>query len=139
IWRRVQKLGLTRLYHENNDFKNCVQQCSSLALIPINKIDSAWADILEIWPMDNTDAVDLKNYIYDTWISASPTTLFGRITWNQYGIVRGRTNNAAEGFHNKLNSKINKTNPSFWEVVSVLKKIQIYSDIELRRIMAGEN
>ncbi|KAG0436796.1 hypothetical protein DMUE_4047, partial [Dictyocoela muelleri] len=137
IWRRVQKLGFTKLYHDNNDFKNCVQQCSAVALIPINLFDSAWADILRIWPMNNTDVVNLKNYIYDTYISASLTILFGRNKWNQYEIVRSRTNNAAEGFHNKLNSKINKSNPSFWEVVSVIKKIQIYSGIELRRIMAG--
>ncbi|KAG0437258.1 hypothetical protein DMUE_3794, partial [Dictyocoela muelleri] len=63
IWRRVQKLGLVSVYHENINFKNCVQLCSSLALVPMEEIDNAWAHILSLWPIEIPGAVILKNYI----------------------------------------------------------------------------
>lgn len=81
--------------------------------------------------------MELKEYITDTWISFSDGSLFNRLIWNQFGVVRGRTNNVAEGFHSALNKKMNKTTTSFWEVANVLKKMHCYAEIELRRLVGG--
>jgi hypothetical protein len=94
-----------------------------LPIIPIEKIDLAWDHIFSLWNKDNPAVVDLVRYIERTWLSATGVTLFSRETWCQYGVLRIRTNNAAEGFHCKLNRRINKSRPSFWEVATVIKQI----------------
>lgn len=137
IWRRVQSLGLTELYHEDSSFRHCVQLCSALPLIPLEKIDEAWDYILQCWTTDNPSVTALKRYIEENWLLRSDGSLFSRETWNHFGDLRGRTNNSAEGFHVKLNKKINKSTASFWEVGYILKQIQIHSNIELRRLVGG--
>ncbi|KAG0441780.1 hypothetical protein DMUE_0796 [Dictyocoela muelleri] len=122
---------------ENLNFKNCVQLCSYLALIQTYDIEIAWESISILWPEDNMNALELKDYIYNTWLSNRNETLFSRQTWNHYGILRRRTNNSAEGFHSKLNKKINKYTASFWEIGTVIKSIQIQSEFELRRLLGG--
>jgi hypothetical protein len=42
--------------------------------------------------------------------------LFNRDVWSHHGILRGRTNNAAEGFHSKLSKLINKKKLVFFRI-----------------------
>lgn len=137
IWRRVQNLGLVSLYKSDDNFQRCIHLTSSLPLVPLVEVDTAWAYIQSCWPTNHEQTLELKEYIYRTWISVSDGSLFDRVVWNQFGVVRGRTNNVAEGFHSALNKKINKTATSFWEVGSLLKKIHSYADVELRRLVGG--
>jgi hypothetical protein len=131
------ELRTLTLFHDDLTFKKCVQLTSCLALIPLNSIDSAWRYITSMWPLNISLVDELKSYIQNTWLSNNDESLFSPRTWNKYGIIRGRTNNTAEGFHSKLNKKVNKYTVSFWEIGSILKSIQIHCDIEFRRILGG--
>jgi MULE transposase domain/FLYWCH zinc finger domain len=137
IWRNVQKLGLLSLYHENIQFKKFVQCTSTLPLLPLERVDWSWQYIKSLYPSENTAVLELISYVENTWLAPTGVTLFSRETWHQYGILRGRTNNAAEGFHSKLNRRINKPRVNFWEVSNIILSIQSYSEIEYQRIISG--
>lgn len=122
------------MYNQNGHFAELVQKITALALIPINKIDEAWFILKNSFNFFDKNVIDLLNYIETSWIS-NTRPLFDRSIWSHYGTLRGRTNNAAEGFHSKLNKINNKTNTSFSEVLSTLKEIQISSEIELKRLI----
>lgn len=49
--------------------------------------------------------------------------LFDRDVWSHHGILRGKINNAAEGFHSKINKLINMANLCFSEVLNIFKDI----------------
>ncbi|KAG0439943.1 hypothetical protein DMUE_2097, partial [Dictyocoela muelleri] len=111
LWSRAQRLGLTSFFNTDANFKSCVQLCSALPLISIADIDFAWEYITDRLPIDNPLAVELRDYIFFTWLYNQDESLFSRETWNKFENLRGRTNNAAEGFHHKLNLSLNKPNP----------------------------
>ncbi|KAG0442161.1 hypothetical protein DMUE_0488 [Dictyocoela muelleri] len=136
-WRRVQKQKLVNLFNTDETFYSCIHLCSTLPLVPLEEIDTARYYILPLWQTGSEDANDLKIYIENTWLNNETSSLFCRNTWNHYGTLRVRTNNSAEGFHNKLNSMVNKNNASFGEIGSILKKIQVHNTSELARIVSG--
>jgi hypothetical protein len=84
----------------------------------------AWTYIRSIYNFDYENVQSLIEYVEINWISDS-RPLFSREVWSHHGTLRGRTNNAAEGFHSKLNKLINKNNSSFLEILYTLKDIQI--------------
>ncbi|KAG0440994.1 hypothetical protein DMUE_1369 [Dictyocoela muelleri] len=113
LWRGVQKRKLVNLFNTDEKFYSCIHLCSTLPLVPVEEIDTAWDYILSLWPPGSEDANYLKLYIENTWLNNETSTLFCRTTWNHYGTLHVRTNNSAERFHNKLNSMVNKNNASF--------------------------
>jgi hypothetical protein len=136
VWRRVQALGLVSLYNLNGHFAELVQMITAVALVPIDGIDNAWIYVRSIYNFGNENVQSLPKYVEINWISNS-RPLFSRKVWSHYGTLRGRTNNAAEGFHSKLNKLINKNNSSFLEILYTLKDIQISNEVELNRLIAG--
>ncbi|KAG0440465.1 hypothetical protein DMUE_1729 [Dictyocoela muelleri] len=63
--------------------------------------------------------------------------LFSRTIYSHHDYLNIRTNNALEGFHSKLNRAINKSKPSFYEIIDKLKIIMICSEVEIMRILSG--
>jgi hypothetical protein len=78
----------------------------------------------------------LLEYVDNNWL-CNLRPFFSRDVWSNHGILRGRTNNAAEGFHSKLSKLINKTSSCFSEVLNTLKDIQMSNEVELHRLIAG--
>jgi hypothetical protein len=77
----------------------------------------------------------LLEYVDNNWL-CNLRPFFSRDVWSNHGILRGRTNNAAEGFHSKLSKLINKTSSCFSEVLNTLKDIQMSNEVELHRLIA---
>ncbi|KAG0437958.1 hypothetical protein DMUE_3385 [Dictyocoela muelleri] len=122
IWRKINRLGLSTLYEECESFRNSVKSITSLALIPIDHIDHCWSYIVENCNVRSVTLNVFFEYVDTKWINPS-RPLFNREIWSQYGNLRGRTNNSAEGFNSKLNRAIQKSNPNFWEIVDKIKEI----------------
>jgi hypothetical protein len=136
IWRRVQRLGLVSLYNEAGHFADLIQMISALALIPSEDIDNAWMIIRSRFTEYDSNVEFLLEYVDNNWL-CNLRPFFSRDVWSHHGILRGRTNNAAEGFHSKLSKLINKTNSCFSEVLNTLKEIQMSNEVELHRLIAG--
>lgn len=63
---------------------------------------------------------------------------FSREIWPQYGKLRGRTNNSAEGFDSWINKAVDKNNPKFYDIIHNIKDMQFENKIELSRSTSGE-
>ena len=76
IWRKVQKLGLSNLYHSNQTFRALIRAFKSLPFLPADKILSTHnqlelADIL--LSADNMAKLTiLKKYMRKQWINGDP-------------------------------------------------------------------
>jgi hypothetical protein len=106
-----------------------------LALIPSEDIDNAWMIIRSRFTEYDSNVELLLEYVDNNWL-CNLRSFFSRDVWSHHGILRGRTNNVAEGFHSKLSKLINKTNSCFSEVLNILKEIQMSNEVKLNRLIA---
>jgi hypothetical protein len=109
---------------------------SALALITSEDIYNAWMIIRSKFTEYDSNFELLLEYVDNNWL-CNLRPFFSRDIWSHHSILRRRTNNAAEGFHSKLNKLINKTNLCFSEVLNILKEIQMSNEVELHRLLAG--
>lgn len=106
VLRATKRIGLWRSYNTDNDVKKFVRRLMALPLIPMDRIDDAWLEIVGDAPDPNHPQRDLctelENYIVNTWIDDN--ALFERQLWNHYGEDNDKTSNAAESSHHRINS-----------------------------------
>lgn len=136
IWRRVNHLGLATLFNTNQQFRRCVELITSLALIPRHDIEIGWAFIRDQISNYSWQVDELLDYVENTWLSDN-SSIFHREIWSHYGTIRGRTNNAVEGFHSKINRHINKSQINIYEILQTIKDIQQENACELIRLIGG--
>ena len=133
IWKRVQLLGLTTLYHSNHAVRDFIRKILALPFLPEAEIPTAWHsleedDLLLQHPL----LEDLTTYFSSTWIQgAYPLSM-----WSAYHL-RIRTNNHVEGWHSKLNTNIGRAHPNLHTLVQHLKAEQAETELTLRRARLG--
>ena len=136
LFRKLVSLGLKSRYNNDVNFRHCFECISSLALIPLHDIMNAWIYIQSLLLNPSVETILLFEYVENNWLS-NDRPLFSRDVWSQNGVLRGRTNNALEGLHSKLNRQINKVNPNFFVGVIKLIGVEWEFDVELARILNG--
>ena len=76
-------------------------------------------------PTISSKLLMFKDYFNETWFSNGddgiPVSLFRRWEWNHYENDDNRTYNHNEAYNGKLESIINKADPSIWEFISKIK------------------
>ncbi|CAF3416117.1 unnamed protein product [Rotaria socialis] len=116
IFRRIQALGLTTLYFQNSEIRSCCRKLMALALLPIDKIESSFHSLrVKSSTMLNQELHQLFLYFNHQWLVNVPLKI-----WNVYG-CHHRTNNNCEGFHNRLNQRIQKSHPNIWMFIKLLQ------------------
>lgn len=110
--------------------------CCTLPLVPLNEVLNAWEIIKTTWETEDVGMNNILNFIENTWIFRNHGPIYSPTIWNHHMDLT-RTNNAAEGFHSKLNRCINKPVVSFYEVVFSIKSIQMDCNAEILRLLAG--
>lgn len=63
--------------------------------------------------------------------------LFRRKNCSGFNVIRGRTNNATDGFKSKFNCLMNKNNTNFIEILFINQEIQQVNDFELHILLFG--
>ena len=126
IFRHVQMLGLQTSYQNNIATRKYIRKLMALCYIPDVHIKPLFEDLAMLATCE-----PLKNliaYINNTWITS---LLHGPHRWSVFGMPI-RTNNDVEGWHNKLNKKVNHKSP-FYLLVTALhnEASQIPINIEL--------
>ncbi|CAF4869734.1 unnamed protein product [Rotaria socialis] len=116
IFRRIRALGLTTLYFQNSEIRSCCRKLMALALLPIDKIESSFHSLrVKSSTMVNQELHQLFLYFNHQWLVNIPLKI-----WNVYG-CHHRTNNNCEGFHNRLNQRIQKSHPNIWMFIKLLQ------------------
>ncbi|CAF4389943.1 unnamed protein product, partial [Rotaria magnacalcarata] len=116
IFRRIQVLGLTTLYFQNSEIRSRCRKLMALALLPIDKTESSFHSLrVKSSTMVNQELHQLFLYFNHQWLVNVPLKI-----WNVYG-CHHRTNNNCEGFHNRLNQRIQKSHPNIWMFIKLLQ------------------
>lgn len=119
VWRKIQTIGLTSEYKENQDVARTVRRCAALVHIPPQHIDDAWLTIMEDAPKDNVKLSEFLDYFVEQWLENRTIT---RNIWNVHE-QRHRTNNAVEGWNSKLNTLVGRKAPNIFFLIEKLKTV----------------
>ena len=116
LWRKVQDLGLAPDYMNGALTHKFIRRLFSLPFLPAVSIPHVFTFITLIPNMPPT-LQRLLDYIDHTWIQSN---LWAPAVWSVFNMAI-RTNNDLEGWHRRLNSKPNRNNLPFYQLVELLR------------------
>jgi hypothetical protein len=122
LWRKIQELGLEKLYRTDDSVRMFVRRIVALSFLPVNAITVIWTLLCARAPRQFTGIPEYILYAEQTWISGN--ALFPKQIWNQYDNMGPRTNNHLEGFHAKLNRRFSCAHPNIFKLILVLMDLQ---------------
>jgi hypothetical protein len=117
LFRNLKKIGLVPHYHSNFRVKVLCKRAMSLHLFPSTKIRKVFLKLkkkaanLKIGLLDK-----FFNYIYNNWMQPG---IWSPEAWSVFLQII-RTNNDAEGWHNKINKKGKGARLHFYKLVQML-------------------
>ena len=97
LWRKVQGLGLSSDYKDDEDIRAFIQKTTALSFVPISFVRNAWNAIKANMPQD-ARLQDYSDYLESTWLNG----YFRPQMWNNFSNLGPRTNNHLEGWHNRM-------------------------------------
>lgn len=140
IYRKVQALGLSNDYVNDENLRLQVKILPALAFVPINDVIDAFEEL----QLDNR-LTALVDYFEDTFIGrerrrrrAAP--LFPIQMWNVHDKVEEglpKTNNSVEGWHRAFNRLVAGDHPSPFVLVDVIRREQNHTENQLAQLEAG--
>lgn len=136
IWRKVQEVGMVTEYKNNDEIRLHIRMCAALAYLPLEDLDDGWLTIQESSP-NNEKLQEFYDYYVEQWLQNSTIT---KNMWNCYNKMH-RTNNAVEGWNNRLGHVVSRSHPRVLDLVKHLKEESEQSDFFYRRkelSLAGE-
>ena len=128
VYRKVQVLGLSQFYINQESDRIYIRKLLALAFVPIELIPQTFQGLKYDCPVE---LHALLNYFENYWMEVVDHKL-----WNMYGVQR-RTNNNLEGWHLRLNRAIGKAHANIYEFVSKLITEQGNTETLLSQIAAG--
>ncbi|KAF7685032.1 hypothetical protein CDIK_4219, partial [Cucumispora dikerogammari] len=147
IWRKVQALGLTQLYKENNVFKKMTRMLLNLAFVPEKTVIKSFESIIEATTQDNTDQniqqfIDYFETTYIRKTSQEETKpLFSISLWScNTRIINNspRTTNAVESWHRTIKRKFETPHPNMSKLLDTFQKEEELVTSKLIRSMNGK-
>lgn len=137
IWRKIQLLGLTEMYVNDDDFRLFCGQIDALAFLPVDDVAEGMSYLRDNCP---DEAADLLDYFDSTYVSGQlrprrqqdelrlafrrTPPMFQPARWNQHDVTlanQPRTNNICEGFNNKFMQLVGQDHPTIWKLIEVLQ------------------
>lgn len=116
LWRKVQELGLSTEYRENEDIRLHIRMCAALAFLKPEEVQDGWIEIHSQAP-ESPKLSLFFDYFVENWLE-NPE--FPIKLWSCYQ-RRHRTTNSVEGWNNRLNTLLERPNPRIKDVVMCLK------------------
>ena len=137
IWKKIQALGLSNSYQNDEEFRLFCGAIDALAFLPVNEVSEGMNHLKETCP---DEAKPLLEYFDQTYVTGhlrqrqSPDGLrvivrrtppmFLPKNWNMHDVTvsdQPRTNNISEGWNNKFKALVGYTHPSIWKVIECLQ------------------
>lgn len=136
LWRKVQALGLTARYSDDDAFNRLVRRASALPLVPPHQVDAVWLQAMN--EVNDDAAQQFMDYVTTIYVDAL-TALYPMEIWNQYDNIAGlRTNNHLESWHSVMNRQLNCPHPNIFALIELFKKEQQSNERSLRLLQAGD-
>ena len=146
IHRKIQKLGLSTIYKEDEKARSICPQMMALALLPLNKVEPAFQSLAANHP-ESLD--DLFEYFETFWMETTPIN-----SWNVFEL-KTRTNNNTEGnrsftsssqhsnivlldWHNRFAHRIDKKHPNIWHFIRVLQGEEVRFNQHVQHVQMGK-
>uniref|UniRef100_A0A915ETW7 MULE transposase domain-containing protein n=1 Tax=Ditylenchus dipsaci TaxID=166011 RepID=A0A915ETW7_9BILA len=153
LYRRVQKLSLTRKYKEEGAFTAVFDMLKSLAYIPTTNIHAAFDAVMLRYARnaDGTDKFEVGSsekrfieYFVQTWLGHinDRHPMFPNELWNCFDLTRegnSKTTNSLEAWHNALKLTLGSPDgkrPRFWKWLRQMKKECSLKEAELIRLQS---
>ena len=159
-WRKIQELGLTDLYKEDEEFRHFASMIDSLAFLPIADVEDGIVYLESVCP----DAAQPLLAYFDTTfvrggfrrIPAAPNgqedvpapvlirrtpPLYEPHTWNQHDTTlrnESRTNNFCEGWNNSFRQRVGHDHPSLWLAIECIQQDAVIVCTEIDQEARGQ-
>ena len=114
VWRKACDLGLRTSYLRHGGVHKYIRMCLALPFLPSTHIREAFHS-LEVQAVSQ-GLRGLLTYIKTAWIDGSVAP---PESWSVYGQAI-RTNNDTEGWHRRLNGRVNNSAPPFYQLITLL-------------------
>ncbi|XP_078334484.1 uncharacterized protein LOC111132122 [Crassostrea virginica] len=105
LYRKIQELGLQRAYNERGDVHHFLRLVMALPFLPPEHIEGTYHYLDQRVQTDELN--EFMDYVWRQWFR-HPS--FRVRNWSVY-MLSVRTNNDLEGWHNRLNSRMNSRGP----------------------------
>ena len=117
---QVQAVGLQAAYRLDPDIRRLMQCLLALPLLPAREIPLTFSAIHERAPTLGEETKTLVEYFVGVWISTrSRQATWEPTQWSQYQQAI-RTNNNAEGWHRRLNTRAGHASLNFYHLLELL-------------------
>ena len=144
VWRNVQKLGFSRKYMDDDEFRLNVKKMICLAFVPIDDVIFAFEALRKEDPSEEFQS--LTDYFEDTYIGACRGNRrvkpkFDIADWNVFNRVLSgepRTNNALEAWNGSFNKFVSTKHPALPKLITRFKDEQKNAEINVERLMSGD-
>ncbi|CAM4800491.1 unnamed protein product [Rotaria magnacalcarata] len=114
IYRQMQTLGLQQYYGSDETFRLLCRKIMALALMPLDKVLNGLEGIKNsAQNLFNSEMSKLLEYFEKNWLSNIEL-------WNLFGFD-SRANNACEGYHNRVSSRLHRRHPNIWQLINFMK------------------
>ena len=146
-WKKVQNLGLSVLYQENEEIRHFCGMLDGLSFLPLEQVPQGMAYLREIAPPELEPLVDYfdENYVSGRLRPRQQQAgiilnvrrlppLFPPVIWNNRQITMeggDRTNNICEGWNNGYMQLVGHTHPSFWKSIESIRKDEALNRISI--------
>ena len=122
MFRKFHEFGLQTDYDNSlpddpSSARRLFQQIAALAFVSVYQINDVWCQIMDKFE-DIPNVQRFFDYFTDTWLDED--CLFPRNLWNYYDFNGPRTTNGLKGWHHRLNSNIDASNPNVYVVIEEL-------------------
>ena len=114
IFKKIKNLKLYEAYNNEPPTRAFCKKLMSLAMLPANKIEQTFVD-LTIQEQLSPKLSELADYFEKNWMKHS---VFTPESWSWYNEPI-RTNNDAEGYHNRLNQRTEGSKVQLYRLMGV--------------------
>ena len=122
VFRKSQKLGLSKLYQQNNDFRLFVKCVTSLAFVPSDFVNVEWEKLLnEAQKLNIKDLNLFFIYVEKNFIKSNKYPIE---SWNAYSRTLNDiplTSNNAESFHRHFYNRFDQAHSGLLTFIENLK------------------
>jgi hypothetical protein len=122
LWRKLQNLGLTLRYAEDENFNRLVRRAAALPLVPPHQVHDVWLAAMN--EVNDEVAQPFIDYVTTTWVDDMEAR-FPIELWTQFDNIDGiRTNNHLEGWHSSINKLLSRPHPNIYALIEIFKAEQ---------------